>query len=425
MSSSTRRCARPRARGSSSSSAAVGSPSAATSPSSSRTAIPCSSRSRRCAAWSGSLTTPACRTSSTSTTRSCPGRESSAPPSSSRSPRRTTSSPSSTASWASTWGPPCGSRSAGSSPSPASSRPATPTRRRASSRPCTSSASPSRPRLSAPSRRPTSTSWSTIRPSAPAWSCPPRPRPSCSAISKADTRGPEGADVPSGLAIPRTPLLAQEHEEQIEDGGENEAEPQRALDGGERLGRAFARRTREGIDLDEGHHDEGQGPEYRARARHGQGEMAGRAHEEEHGNGESDIGAGGEPAARARGGRGGIGGLARRDIDGVLDDDLVLGPDHEPDIRPHDGAENAAHQDDPGLGIREAALAEPVVQEVDPAAQEGEHGGPAEPPEGAGQQLLLRAAAHGGFRLSEEGHLDEIEVIEQADPGDAREEVDP
>ena len=153
--------------------------------------------------------------------------------------------------------------------------------------------------------------------------------------------------------------------------------------------------------------------------------MAGRAHEEEHGDGKDHVGARGEPAPRPRGGRGRIGRLARGHIDGILDDDLVLGPDHEPHVGPHDGAEKTAHEDDQGLRVGEAALAQPVVQEIDPAAQEREHGAPAEPPEGAGQQLLLRAAAHGRFRLGEEGHLDEIEVIEEADPGDAREEVDP
>ncbi len=122
-------------------------------------------------------------------------------------------------------------------------------------------------------------------------SSPPRRGPSCSGISEADARRPEGTvSPPAWCAQPRT-LLAQHHEEQIEDDGEDEAEPEGALDGGERLGGTFARRAREGIDLDEGHDDEGQGPEYRARAGHGQGQMAGRAHEEEHGNGEGDIGA--------------------------------------------------------------------------------------------------------------------------------------
>ena len=92
---------------------------------------------------------------------------------------------SSTASWASTWDPPCGSRSAGSSPSPASSRPAIPTRRRASSPPCTSSASPSRPRLRG-------------------GPCPPRGRPSGRARPRGAARGNEGR------AAPRSPRLRHE-----------------------------------------------------------------------------------------------------------------------------------------------------------------------------------------------------------------------
>jgi hypothetical protein len=62
---------------------------------------------------------------------------------------------------------------------------------------------------------------------------------------------------------------------------------------------------------------------------------------------------------------------------------------------------------------------------IPPARQEGDHGAPPEPPHDAGQELLLGAAAHGGFGLGEEGDLREIEVVEEADPGNAGQEVNP
>ena len=62
---------------------------------------------------------------------------------------------------------------------------------------------------------------------------------------------------------------------------------------------------------------------------------------------------------------------------------------------------------------------------VEPAGDERDHRAPPEPPHGTGEELLLGTAAHGGFRLGEERRLDEIEVVEQTDPGHTREEVDP
>src|SRR4029077_910735 len=98
---------------------------------------------------------------------------------------------------------------------------------------------------------------------------------------------------------------------------------------------------------------------------------------------------------------------------------------HEPDIGPHDAPDDAAEQDDPGLRIGEAPLADPPEQQIKQARQERDHGPPPEPPHGAGEELLLGTAAYGGFRLGEERRLDEIEVVEQTDPGHTREEVDP
>ena len=57
--------------------------------------------------------------------------------------------------------------------------------------------------------------------------------------------------------------------------------------------------------------------------------------------------------------------------------------------------------------------------------EEGEHRAPAEPPERPGHELLDRAASHRGLGLGEERGLDEVEVVEQADPGDPGQEVNP
>src|SRR4029453_2927481 len=123
------------------------------------------------------------------------------------------------------------------------------------------------------------------------------------------------------------------------------------------------------------------------------------------------VGGGGGAPPGTGGGGGGVGGLARRGIERVLDDDLLLGVDHEPDIGPHDAPDDAAEKDDPRLRITEAPLADPPVPQIRPARQETEPGGPSKPPHGAGEKLLLSTAACGGFRLGEDRRPDEIEVI--------------
>ena len=80
---------RPRRRGDRAEAPAPGGGGARISRSSSRTARPCCSRSRRCAAPSASSTTPRSRRRSTSTTRCCRGRASCPRRCSSRSPTRT------------------------------------------------------------------------------------------------------------------------------------------------------------------------------------------------------------------------------------------------------------------------------------------------------------------------------------------------
>src|SRR5262249_58635225 len=129
--------------------------------------------------------------------------------------------------------------------------------------------------------------------------------------------------------------------------------------------------------------------------------------------------------ARAGGVRGGVRGSPGAGVARLRDDDLLMGPDHNPLMAPHPGAEGAAQGRAPARGPRkDPALMRPP-QQIDPPREERDHGAPAEPPEGARDELLDRARANGGFGLGEEGNLHEVEVVEDADPRDARQEVNP
>src|SRR5205823_14574699 len=77
---------------------------------------------------------------------------------------------------------------------------------------------------------------------------------------------------------------------------------------------------------------------------------------------------------------------ALRHLGRRLDHNFLRGPDHEPDVRPHDAAEHAAEEDLPAVRAREelAPAAVPVehhVEDVEPAGAEGDDRAPPEPPE--------------------------------------------
>jgi hypothetical protein len=115
--------------------------------------------------------------------------------------------------------------------------------------------------------------------------------------------------------------------------------------------------------------------------------------------------------------------------DGVRrgDHHLLRRPDHEPDVVPHQCTQQAAGQDarHVAAGQRHALVAE-LGQQDQPAGQEGEHRAPAEPPEGARHQPAHHRAARRAAELgAEEGRLHEVEVVEDADPGDAGHEMQP
>ena len=56
---------------------------------------------------------------------------------------------------------------------------------------------------------------------------------------------------------------------------------------------------------------------------------------------------------------------------------------------------------------------------------EGGDGRPAEPPERPRRQLVDRVVAGRRLHLREGGHLHEVEVVEEPDPGDAHDHVEP
>src|SRR6266540_36546 len=153
-----------------------------------------------------------------------------------------------------------------------------------------------------------------------------------------------------------------------------------------------------------------------------EGEVARRAHEEQHREGEHDVRAGGEkrPAPRGRGLRVRLPALGRGDGGG--DDDLLVGPDHEPHVQKHHRAECAAGHDREPPRIAPADA--PQRHDRD-ARQEGDQRGPAEPPQRPGHELLSRDALGRGVGLGEKRALHEVEIVEETDPGDAGEEMHP
>ena len=159
--------------------------------------------------------------------------------------------------------------------------------------------------------------------------------------------------------------------------------------------------------------------------------MTGRAHEEEHRDREERVRPRGEAGPLTAGG-----GLRDRlaalgDLGGGGNHDLLRRPDDEPDVEPHEAAKHAAEEDLPTVRAREelahaAVSVKHHVKDVQPARDEGEHRAPPEPPERPPDEAPGEHARP-DRRLSrrEEWSLDEVEVVQQADPGDASEEMKP
>ena len=112
---------------------------------------------------------------------------------------------------------------------------------------------------------------------------------------------------------------------------------------------------------------------------------------------------------------------------GGSDDALLDRPDDEPDVVPHERAEQAAREDQRHVAAAERHLVVAELGEDDePAGQEGDHRAPAEPPHDVRQDAARHGAAGLAAELGrEEGNLHQVQVVEQADPGDPRQEVEP
>ena len=116
---------------------------------------------------------------------------------------------------------------------------------------------------------------------------------------------------------------------------------------------------------------------------------------------------------------------------------FLVGPDEYPYVEQHDRTEPGADADDHGLRVeylathaqRERGREHLEMSEIR-RAREPRHGRtPAEPPEGAWRDVLGDAGAAGATlvagRIGQGWHLHKIEVIEQADPGNTGQHVDP
>src|SRR5213078_4771874 len=124
----------------------------------------------------------------------------------------------------------------------------------------------------------------------------------------------------------------------------------------------------------------------------------------------------------ARNGRRGICLATARGGDGVGDHNSLIRPDHAPDVGEHHRAERRTGEDGETPGIAPAGA--PQSQD-DHTGQEREGRAPTEPPQRARHELLRRAALGRGVRLRHERPLNEVEVVEETDPGDAGEEMNP
>src|SRR5581483_3821746 len=95
-------------------------------------------------------------------------------------------------------------------------------------------------------------------------------------------------------------------------------------------------------------------------------------------------------------------------------------------VGPHDeGEEDAGADAEPGPGLHVVALEVLLETEDHEAGEHGEHGAPPEPPQGPPEQLAPQFDAGPGLELRQRRRLHEVEVVEQADPGDACEVVTP
>ena len=133
--------------------------------------------------------------------------------------------------------------------------------------------------------------------------------------------------------------------------------------------------------------------------------MLGTQHAEQHGARKQGVGA--TRQTRLRGSGGAVALFHAQH-------DLLIRPNHQPDIEEHESTRQCAH---PDCGHGHAKRAD-LVEEVC-TCQEGEHGAPAEPPQCARRQFGhgVRFSARLGF-LEILG-LNKVEVVQHADPDDA------
>ena len=157
-------------------------------------------------------------------------------------------------------------------------------------------------------------------------------------------------------------------------------------------------------------------------------------HEEQHREREDEVLARCEQCTTTRAGCGRIGVLATENIHGVGKNDTLVLPDDHPHVGRHQDAEHHADADRHVVADAEERRTGHEVLEVvldetrdEETRDESGDGRPAEPPQGAARNLVdgdvagLALVAEG----RERGHLYEVEVIEEADPADAGDDVQP
>ena len=148
-------------------------------------------------------------------------------------------------------------------------------------------------------------------------------------------------------------------------------------------------------------------------------------HEEQHRDGHEGVGPRG-PSGLLRGGRCvGVGLAAPGDGLGVADHDLLVAPDHAPHVEEHRDAEEHAGHDRRALEALQVVgvLLAGVDADEDDAEGEREQRRVPEPPQGPERELAQRLGASAVAQLGVGRHLHHVEEVQEADPGDAGEDV--
>src|SRR6185437_555414 len=103
------------------------------------------------------------------------------------------------------------------------------------------------------------------------------------------------------------------------------------------------------------------------------------------------------------------------------DDLLLIGPNNRMDVDHHDDTEQTADRQ----GVSACASAH-VQLDVEQNACQHRHGGSmTEPVQRGGHELWNDNVFRWAIQAFEEGRIDQVEEVEQPDPGDAGQEVDP